>query len=168
MKPLNYDDLAARAVKDGFTVDLNGNTPTSGYAVGSRPDRTRRLNLRRMSLRDVADGIYVYVIDNGYELREGYHLGAWRDDDTLYLDLVTVTPDQGTAMRLARSLGEIAVYNLATHQTIQTAEPPTFDDEPYGSRERALDEHQDDWIGEQYAAQYDDDPNPYHGDYSED
>lgn len=162
MAHLNYDDLAARAVDGGFTVDLNGVTPTTGYAVGARPDRTRRLDLRQMNERDVADEIYVYVIDNGYELRDGYYLGAWIDDGTLYLDLVQVLNDRGMALTLARSLGELAIYDLATGESISTAPRP-----PYGSRERALDEHQDDWRGEQYAAQYDDDPSPYHGDYSE-
>lgn len=132
MAHLNYDDLAQRAIEGGFTVDLDGNSPTTGYVVGSRPDRTLIVDLRRSTLRDVADDIYSYVVDNGYELRNGYLLGAWTDDGKLYLDLVQVFPDQGSAMALARALGEIAVYNLGSRETIPTAEPPQWvDTYPY-------------------------------------
>lgn len=119
--PLDYAALTSELIDDGgFTVEVDGGHPTQGYVVSTRPDSELAFYLDDHSTRlDVARWIYAFVVQHGYDLREGYRLGGWRDGETLVLDLVQVEPNHANAEILAEIFDQIAIYDLATREVIR-------------------------------------------------
>lgn len=118
---LDYEALTEEAINGGFTVAIDGAHPVKGFAVGTRPDSEHAIRLTPQTSRsDVADAIYAYVVHHGFDLREGYQLGAWRDGDTIVLDLVNVLERQDTAEILAGWISpDATIYDLAARETIE-------------------------------------------------
>jgi hypothetical protein len=48
----------------------------------------------------------------------GGYIGTWIDDGTVYVDAVVILPDLASAGILARTLGERAVFNFVTGESI--------------------------------------------------
>lgn len=88
---IDYDALATRVkLNGGFTVDLQGREPTSGFAV-ALPGHERIARVR--SSADIADAIYSYVVHHGNALRrDGRYLGGWLYEGRLFLDVSEVVP----------------------------------------------------------------------------
>ena len=127
--PVNYTDLAREAVDDGgFTRSLDGFRPEAGYVVSTREDAERTIKLENSSadVQTVADALYVFVIDHGYDLRHGFLLGAWRDDDSVVIDLVQVFEDRSDAERAARAHSQAAYFDIESNDTIWV-DPPAFE-----------------------------------------
>lgn len=117
---IDYPALARELVEDGgFTVDLDGARPTSGYVVSTRPDAT--VTLRPRTVADIGHAIYVYVVNNGAELHGpmDYSLGAWLDGNTLVLDLVRVVDTLAEALELGALFDQDAVYDVTNAQVIE-------------------------------------------------
>lgn len=144
---LDYQALAREALDGGFTTDLAGNRPTSGYVV-ALPGAERRVDLRpspsrAVALRSVARAIYTYVIDHGHDLRtiRGAYLGAWRDGDTIVLDVVQVVDTEREATLLGRLRDQDAIYDIAAGKSI-TLRHGVVGNRPTWDAERNLDESQ--------------------------
>lgn len=168
--PLDYPVLAREALDGGFTTALDGFRPTRGFVVSTRKDAERVWMLRGATdyrkAQGVADALYHYVIDHGHDLRHGYLLGAWRDGDRVVIDLVQVFEVCAEAMRAAREADQDAIYDLGTSTVIEL--PPPFEVIGHARYDSDADELvQLDAIADAELARWDDDPNPYHGDYSE-
>lgn len=98
----------------GFTYSLRTRTaPQSGFAFSGRPECERKV--RVLSAR----AIRTYARDFAGPLSErGAHLGAWRDGGAWYLDVSTVSDDEVVARTLAKVASQLAVYDLATRQSL--------------------------------------------------
>jgi hypothetical protein len=117
---LDYKQLAHDAVKDGgFTVDLDGNRPQSGYAV-SLAGYERKFRLPRTTTA-LAHALYLYVVDNGRALRDpGAHFGAWIDGATVYLDVTHIFTARADAEFMARANRQIAFFDIENAEEIRT------------------------------------------------
>ena len=102
----------------GFTYNLSGSGyVTSGYAVSADPDRSRTF---AYPVDEIELSRYVY--DNQVILSRGDKvLGGWLDTETgiTYLDVVTITHDRQEAFNIAKEHGEIAIFDLDTHEEIR-------------------------------------------------
>jgi hypothetical protein len=104
---LAYQFERARASHpDGFTMDVDGRLyeASEGYAVGVHPE----------SFENVAD-----ALDTMARLQEvmgfrNLYLGYWRDDRTgrTYIDVTMVTHSFETAMRLGRTMEQVAIWDF--------------------------------------------------------
>src|SRR5688500_5488813 len=87
----------------GFSVDLDGNAPSTGYMVGdpSRPHRKIASDVASLP-HMIARKIVEHLCEPGVidALEEGHFLGGWRDDETgdFYLDLSERFEDLNSAL----------------------------------------------------------------------
>ena len=87
-------------------------TPKRGYAVGATTDTAIRLPITATDT-DIAQALFLIWVQYGTR-----HLGAWVDGDTIHLDPTTIVRSKRDALALGRENRQMAIYNLATHQTI--------------------------------------------------
>lgn len=116
-----YLTLAQAAYDGGFTVDLDGNPVTNGYAVAVPGYELRGyLKPGTPTLSGIAGWIEGYVVDNGAALREpARYLGAWRDGADIVLDVVEIFASRNCAIAAAANRGEQAIYDLGIGQEIR-------------------------------------------------
>ncbi|MGM0386108.1 MAG: hypothetical protein ACQERF_09040, partial [Actinomycetota bacterium] len=114
------DDL--RAPGGGFTVSHRTGEPvTEGFAVGVRPDRNVNLGVEKTS----PEVVQRYADRNLDVLDQpGHHVGGWNLGERADLDLSRVFDNEEDALRLARDLGEEAIYDLGRQMTIPTGAGP--------------------------------------------
>lgn len=101
----------------GFTLNLEtGKFVTEGFAVSVNPESTR-------IVPGMVDTITLaqYGNDHRGAWREGKVFGAWLDTETglTYFDVVTIVDSREEALALARSHGEIAVFDIAGAREIR-------------------------------------------------
>lgn len=170
--PLDYPALAREALDGGFTQALDGFRPTRGFVVSTRPDAERTIELTAngdaQDRATIIGALYSFVVHHGHALRHGYLIGAWRDGDRVVLDLVQVFERRSEAMIAGRRAKQDAIYDLGTGETVRLAvgrvERLADGRAVARMRERMLD---DGGWPELDDGRWDDDPNPYHGNYSE-
>lgn len=101
----------------GFTSDLNGNSPTTGYALSLYPEREWHAPASAVDPRQIQA-----FLDTSRALLEnpGVYVGGWLDptDNTVYLDVSQVIRNEQQALSVARARGQIAVYCFDTQQSI--------------------------------------------------
>lgn len=103
----------------GFTVDpITGEAaPREGYAV-SLPN----CEVTYPAVSITPDDIASHALD--VRIARAQHglpvwQGAWRDGDTVYLDASVIVDNYVDARRLALEYSQLAVFNLATGETIR-------------------------------------------------
>ena len=108
--------LLDRILRDGGATitarTLTPITPKRGYAVGATTDTAIRLPITTTDT-DLARALFLIWYRFGTR-----HLGAWVDGDTIHLDPTTIVRSKRDALRIGRENRQMAIYNLATHQTI--------------------------------------------------
>lgn len=122
LSPTATAKLAAMAdvlsVADGgFSVDpLTGTDVTGGYAVSVHPE------CERIYIGDVTpDDLRAYLTDVAATASlPGRVFGGWRDPDSgaAYLDVSVVVGSRSAALRLARTHGQLAVFDFAVLASI--------------------------------------------------
>lgn len=119
---IDWSGLAERLADPdgGFTVNLTtGAEPATGYAVATHPERSWEAAADTVS----AETVRTYAALNADLLNEDRNvLGGWHDPAThqVWLDVSTVVADEADAWRLAWAANQIAIFNLDTHETINT------------------------------------------------
>lgn len=103
----------------GFSiVAATGENVTSGYAVSIYPERERIIT-GGVTGEDLAD----YLREHADALTlPGRVFGGWRDpaSGAAFLDVSVTTRDLPTALALARSHGQLAVFDFAALTSIPT------------------------------------------------
>ena len=111
-------EALTRAVHDGgmtFALAADGRItelrPESGYAVGTGGGW-------------VGEASYDALLDALYALQARGRLpgtfGTWLDNGRLYLDPVAIVADRTEALEMARAIGELAIYDFATGESVYT------------------------------------------------
>jgi hypothetical protein len=113
------------ASREGFTVDRDGNTPISGYMVGGL--------------------VPSLILEPGQPLREDIEtwietqrkvialpapwFGIWEDSETgkIYVDLSQQYEDLYTALAVADSRKELAIWDVASAQEVRTEYAPDIE-----------------------------------------
>lgn len=106
----------------GFSLNLDGESPQFGYAV-SLPGCERKFPI------DLAAGIItgtqttirqLLAAECPEFLPAGQFWGAWIDNGTLYLDRSIAVVSLDSALILARSGGQLAIWDIVNRETIFT------------------------------------------------
>jgi hypothetical protein len=114
----------------GATLYLRDREDDDRYVVGDgtlglKYDAHNDVSLRYLGVTDLADSFSVLVklIHLArYWQALGYDtVGAWIDGDTLYLDPGNLRSDLGDAIALAKSRGELAIYDVVAGECIDTS-----------------------------------------------
>ena len=109
-------NLRDRILRDGgATIAARTLTPVApkrGYAVGATTETAIRLPITATET-DIRRALFLIWHQFGTR-----HLGAWVDGDTIHLDPTTIVQTKRDALTLGRENRQMAIYNLATHQTI--------------------------------------------------
>lgn len=107
----------------GFTYDpVSGLSPKTGFAVSTHKDielTVPAAEFHKQPFKIVAQ----YVKDNREMLaKDRKHLGVWRnpDNDVVYLDVSTVVPDRGRAMRMAVRHNQEAYFDFRLMRSFKT------------------------------------------------
>lgn len=107
----------------GSTVSTHGQqVPSEGYVVslGSKWAEVipHRLVSNRAMFRDV---LINFTVKFQRELsRHNHFVGAWDENDELYLDVVEVIPDRQQAITAGVERDQIAIWGLAQTELIKT------------------------------------------------
>lgn len=92
--------------------DLSGR---KGYAVSVHKDREITITVREFGNNDLRN----FVNENSDLLAmPDYFLGAWIEDNTVYLDVSKVVPSKALATKLCKQYGQKAYFDLANMKTI--------------------------------------------------
>jgi hypothetical protein len=138
--------------RGGFTYNVRtGALIKHGFAVGTRPDSETAVALTHPDVI-LAQRIHDFIEHHWLDLNSRYHLGAWVDDGQLVLDLVQIYHSRIAARYAAAEANQQAYFDLTTEATYYVAADAVRDE------------------GELFDVddgRWDNDPNPYHGDYSE-
>jgi hypothetical protein len=100
----------------GITIGIHGNVPTSGYAVAGLGAESI-LDGPRVSRTDIQN----YVAAHHNLLSQPHHyIGAWVENNKVYLDVSEVTRDRAQALNMAHDRNELAVFDLAKFESVYT------------------------------------------------
>ena len=106
-------EQARQAHPEGFTMDVDGQMyqGSEGYAVGVTPDSFE-------NAADALDTLARLQIVMGFR---NLYLGYWRDDQggREYVDVVMVTRSFDTAMKLAATMEQVAVWDFGAERAIR-------------------------------------------------
>jgi hypothetical protein len=94
-----------KATPEGFTMDLHGRavTPTKGYAIGVTTKPFKNVQTA-----------WTYAKAKGHD-----YLGAWKDGDTTYIDVVDIVNNtEGVARELGKKFKQKAIYDFANGKVI--------------------------------------------------
>jgi hypothetical protein len=101
----------------GATIDVNGTPgPATGYQVGV-PGYGTTLPLSTFTLDDVAE--WVTNTRRHIAAADATYLGAWVDNDTVYLDVSQRFNDKGVALIVASQRDELAIWDNAAGAEIR-------------------------------------------------
>lgn len=99
----------------GFTTDLEGNQPSSGYAFAPNKDTEVSVPTAQFSPKVVAD----FIKNNAEELaKPGNHIGTWEDGDQTYLDVSRVGPASADTLAAAQDAHQLAAFDLDKFQDV--------------------------------------------------
>lgn len=95
--------------RDGTTVSVTGDVPTTGYMTGGA---VRELI---MSPDDDASALSEWVAENS-----GSYFGCWKNSDTgnYHFDVSEHYDAEDSALLVARARGELAIWSLAESREI--------------------------------------------------
>lgn len=115
---LGYSALAEAGREGGFSVTLHGGVPHSGFMVSPYKNAETKIPASSFGREDV----HRFRDQHEKLLRKANHyIGAWREGDTVYLDISVRAPDLASAARIARSADQEAVFDLTTGTTVYTS-----------------------------------------------
>lgn len=98
----------------GCSMSINGIIPTSGYMVGIAGNE-RILNKQDFNLKNIR----AYVSDKFEKLVEpNMFIGSWENKGKIYLDTSMNISNKEEAIRIARELGELAIFDIENGETI--------------------------------------------------
>lgn len=107
---------------DGATAHLHrvNALETVGYMVGGTvPEQT--YTVEEFDGRTAFHGVCDLIKSLESSAKHADALGVWVEDGTVFLDASNVILDVGSALAVARSRGEISIYDRANNAVIYTA-----------------------------------------------
>lgn len=125
-RPYTLEALARHIVEDGGATfcyvgrgDVRHIDGTDGYvwSVGVRSLSITELSNAKITDRDLVALVLRRHLQQG-DLGIALDYGAWIDDGKLYIDAVTRRASRDDAERTGREFGQLAIYNLATGETV--------------------------------------------------
>jgi len=90
--------------RDGTTVSVTGDVPTTGYMVGGAVPELVTNDTRELS---------AWVAENS-----GHYFGSWRNGDVYHFDVSEHYDSEDSALLVARARGELAIWSLAESREI--------------------------------------------------
>lgn len=116
--PSALDDILTATLRDGggtWSSDLLPIGRWNVWAVGgSLPGQTIPLQEAAAPGPAGIDGAVARL-----QLDGASYIGTWLDEGTVYIDAIDLIEDTDEAIKVASERGELAIYNLATGQTIR-------------------------------------------------
>lgn len=114
----NSSEILNRTIVDkGYTTDLDGNKPDTGYMVGLEGfESTMPIN------RSIDDGIAfidAFIFTNKEELNKpNRYLGTWINEGIIYIDISVNINLRKLAVTLGIKNNQIAIWDLSTKEEI--------------------------------------------------
>lgn len=116
------EDIVTATLQDGggtWTRDLVPVHEHYVWAVGGAIERYSGMYSPKVSQHapDLSDRVRSAI---GTLLLAGAeYVGTWMDDGLVYIDAVSLIPDRDRAIAAGQRRGELAIYNLGTHETVE-------------------------------------------------
>lgn len=98
----------------GITIGLDFYRPSSGYALSL-------YKASELKIEGIPDQYEVIrFIDSNLDLLSCNcnFIGAWFNEGSSYLDIATIIEDRGRAVQLAKSNGQLAIFDLEKKENI--------------------------------------------------
>lgn len=93
-----------------------GKVKPKGYAVSPYKERELQLPLNEFD----SNTLQSYVLENADLLaKEAHFLGAWIDNNTVYLDVSIQVSQKQIAVRIAKQSDQIAIFDLSNNKSIE-------------------------------------------------
>lgn len=97
----------------GFSLNVAGESANSGYMVSKQ-------NFETVIPMSVLSQNLLLVLVNEYRAKLGKNefVGAWVDNDKLYLDISENVQDKDEAVKLGKERSQLGIFDLSTFETI--------------------------------------------------
>ena len=108
---------------EGFTVTVDGEAAPEGYVVA--PIKDAEMTIKASELNENTVNEYAKMLyDVAQATGQKVYAGGWlnKDDNLYYLDAVNIYNDLDTALYIANSADQIAIFDLRTFNEIRTPE----------------------------------------------
>jgi hypothetical protein len=105
-----YDETL---VHGGFTMDLLGNVPVTGFMVSELGGV--EVPLDKFCPADIE---HVIAENKNALFGKGAYIGTWVDEKTVYIDYSVNFTNLGKALTFGRKNGQKAIYSLDTEKVI--------------------------------------------------
>ena len=108
---------------EGFTVTVDGEAAPEGYVVA--PIKDAEMVIKASELNENTVNEYAKMLyDVAQATGQKVYAGGWlnKDDNLYYLDAVNIYNDLDTALYIANSADQIAIFDLRTFNEIRTPE----------------------------------------------
>ncbi|MFC4892936.1 hypothetical protein ACFPDQ_07710 [Pseudofrancisella aestuarii] len=140
---IDYEDinLLTEHIKNhpnGFTINpYTQESPSNGYVVAPVKDAEIKIKYSQIDSKHLKEYIRNLEIIASLS-KEQVYAGGWlnNDDSYYYLDAVYVINNENEALYIANAADQLAIYNLATNEDINTSDAlekikknNTFDDQ---------------------------------------
>jgi hypothetical protein len=112
-------DLAYKKIRenDGVTIDLQGDTPSEGYAYA--PSKGTETKYKQEDFTPV--NVESFITKHFEALQEpGNHIGGWVEQGFVYLDISQVGKPNEETIKKASEAQQEAVFDLKNFETIYT------------------------------------------------
>lgn len=123
LRPHNITDILFSHEDEGYSVNVQGETPTDGYMVGGE---VASLILKADEPKPMT-ATDAWLAEHEFTLSlPGYYAGIWKDSETglTYVDISRNVADLYTALAIATARGELAIWDVASEREVRTENEP--------------------------------------------
>ena len=111
----NLIDIIKKEGGASYSLTYGNMAGRKGYAVSPYKDREEKIPLNEFSIH----GLQSFVAENAeYFDRDGHFLGAWVENEIVYLDVSVFVAQKTKALKWAKENGQLAIYSFTEGKTI--------------------------------------------------
>ena len=103
-------------LNDGFSFWFDGTVKTTGYSVGNGAKGIQTVHNPAAPIF----ACYLVALAARFEAAGFHGIGGWIDEGILYIDPIHHVVDRDTALFLGRQQNELAIFDIAATDCIET------------------------------------------------
>lgn len=112
MKQLVEKIFKSTVENGGASYNMEGHSPSKGFMVATYGNETQ------IKVKDFSKKTLKNYIRKNKKAIKGNFIGTWIDNGIVYLDISKKEKSKETALRIAKSNKQLAIFDLSTFESI--------------------------------------------------